>query len=152
MGCKQPPTPMKTDDLAANEIMRSHCVRDRVKQNQICIFWEAGKQSMGDFYTKHHPAAHHKQTRPIHTCIPGSSPSPLQGCIEIMTEKNTNEAQPEPQWGHSLNRGGRMACAGSDGPSCAWTPISNELFTWFNRWHLSSHCLQCHQWKAGMVP
>ena len=94
--------PIKTDNAAANEIinntmeqkrskamdMRFHWLRDRVNQNQFYIFWDAGKHNLGDYYSKHHPAAYHKQMRPIHTYIQGLSPRSLQGCIEIMTRKD----------------------------------------------------------------
>ena len=101
MGYEQPATPLKTDNNTANGIinntMKQKCskaidvrfywLRDRTKQGQFKIYWDAGKNNIADYFTKHHPPAHHKQWRPVMTYIEGSSPSSLQGCIEIITRE-----------------------------------------------------------------
>ena len=98
MGYPQPATPLKTDNSCANGIInntmkqkrskaidvRFYWLRDRVKQGQFFVFWDAGKNNLADFATKHHPPAHHKQVRPIYTFIEDLSPESLQGCIKIM--------------------------------------------------------------------
>ena len=103
MGYPQPPTPMKTGNSTANGIinntmkqkrskaidMRFYWIRDRVKQGQFKVFWEAGATNFGDFYTKHHPPMYHRVMRPIHTYVEGISPESLQGCIEIMKNSQT---------------------------------------------------------------
>ena len=43
--------------------MRFFWVRDRIKQGQFRIFWEKGASNFADYFTKHHPPAHHKQMR-----------------------------------------------------------------------------------------
>lgn len=79
MGHPQPPTRMVTDNLAANNIandigkqkrskaidMRFYWVKDRVKQGQFHIFWMPGDTNLADYWTKHHPPAHHRAMRPI---------------------------------------------------------------------------------------
>ena len=98
MGYAQPATPLRTDNNTANGIInntmkqkrskaidvRFYWIRDRVNQGQFRVYWGAGKHSLGDFYTKHHPPAYHKKMRPIHTYVEGKSPEDLQGCIRIM--------------------------------------------------------------------
>jgi hypothetical protein len=75
----QPPTPVATDNSAAESVlngtakqkrsraidMRFYWVRDRIRQGQFHVFWEAGKQNVADYYTKHHATSHHRAMRPI---------------------------------------------------------------------------------------
>ena len=86
MGHPQPATPMRTDNNTTNGIInntmkqkrskaidvRFYWIRDRVKQGQFIVFWDAGKYNKADFYTKHHPPTYHQQMRPIHTYIEGN--------------------------------------------------------------------------------
>ena len=73
----QPRTPIQTDNSAANAVvnnnvppcrltsmdMNFHWLRDRSAQNQFRIYWRPGKSNLGDYYSKHHPSAHHKDMR-----------------------------------------------------------------------------------------
>ena len=77
MGHKQPPTPLQTDNSMADAVcngkiqpkrtkamdMRFHWLRDRECQKQFRIYWRPGKLNYADYWTKHHPAAHHKGVR-----------------------------------------------------------------------------------------
>jgi hypothetical protein len=79
LGHSQPATPIQTDNLCAEGIvndtvkqkrskaidMRFYWIRDRVRQNQFKIFWKKGTDNLGDYFTKHHPASHHRAMRPI---------------------------------------------------------------------------------------
>jgi hypothetical protein len=79
MGHDQPPTPVATDNSAAEGVlngtakqrksravdMRFYWTRDRIRQGQFHIFWEAGKINRADYYTKHHATSHHRQMRPL---------------------------------------------------------------------------------------
>ena len=40
--------------------MRFFWVRDRIKQGQFRIFCDKGASNLADYFTKHHPPAHHK--------------------------------------------------------------------------------------------
>ena len=78
MGHKQPPTPIQTDNSTAEGIvnnrvqpkrtkamdMRFHWLRDRKNQKQFRFYWRPGPTNKGDYYTKHHPASHHRNVRP----------------------------------------------------------------------------------------
>jgi len=84
LGHPQPPTPIQTDNSTAAGIandsikqkrskaidMRFYWVRDRVRQGQFHIYWRPGKQNKADYYTKHHPASHHRDMRStyLHQC------------------------------------------------------------------------------------
>ena len=73
----QPATPVHVDNACAVGIinenfrqrkskstdMRLYWIRDRVKQNQFRIFWEKGSSNLADYFTKHHPPAHHRKMR-----------------------------------------------------------------------------------------
>jgi hypothetical protein len=73
MGHPQPRTPLQTDNTSAEGIinnktqpkrtnamdMRFHWLRDREAQGQFRIYWCPGKTNLADYFTKHHPPAHH---------------------------------------------------------------------------------------------
>ena len=77
MGHKQPATPIQTDNAAAEGVinskimpkrtkamdMRFYWLRDRQTLKQFQFFWCAGKLNLADYWTKHHPAMHHKGIR-----------------------------------------------------------------------------------------
>eukprot|EP00804_Cyclotella_cryptica_P008147 CCRYP_004624-RA/>CCRYP_004624-RA protein AED:0.13 eAED:0.13 QI:0/0/0/1/0/0/3/0/1209 len=78
LGHKQPPTPIQTDNSTAEGIinnrvqpkrtkamdMRFHWLRDRANQKQFRFYWCPGTTNRGDYFTKHHPASHHRNMRP----------------------------------------------------------------------------------------
>ena len=77
MGHRQPATPIQTDNSTAEGVinskitpkrtkamdMRFYWLRDRETQAQFRFFWRAGKLNLADYWTKHHPAMHHKNVR-----------------------------------------------------------------------------------------
>ena len=77
LGHKQPRTPMQTDNTTAKAIinnkvqpkrtkamdMRFHWLRDRELQEQLRFYWRSGKLNYADYFTKHHPAVHHRNIR-----------------------------------------------------------------------------------------
>jgi hypothetical protein len=77
MGHPQPATPMQTDNTTAHGILRGTCkqqrskaidmrfywVRDCAQQGKFDIGWGPSAQNLGDYFTKHHPPAHHKEIR-----------------------------------------------------------------------------------------
>ena len=77
LGHPQPPTPIQTDNSTATGIandsvkqkrskaidMRFYWVRDRVRQGQFHIYWRPGRFNKADYFTKHHPATHHRAVR-----------------------------------------------------------------------------------------
>ncbi len=77
MGHPQPPTPIQTDNSTAegfinNKIqakrtksmdMRHYWLKCREAQEQFRFFWRPGGQNLADYWTKHHPAAHHQNIR-----------------------------------------------------------------------------------------
>jgi hypothetical protein len=44
--------------------MRFYWIRDRVNQGQFRIHWKKGKVNLADYFSKHHPAKHHRDMRP----------------------------------------------------------------------------------------
>jgi hypothetical protein len=77
LGHPQPPTPIQTDNSTAAGIandsvkqkrskamdMRFYWIRDRVRQGQFLVYWRKGSSNRADYFTKHHPASHHKAIR-----------------------------------------------------------------------------------------
>ena len=77
MGHSQPRTPIQTDNSTAEGIinsrvrpkhtksmdMRFEWLLDRQQQGQFKIYWKPGKTNLADYFTKHHPPAHHRNMR-----------------------------------------------------------------------------------------
>jgi hypothetical protein len=77
LGHTQPQKPLRTDNSTAYGIlnerikkkrsksmdMRYHWLTDRVHQKQFDVYWQQGRENLGDFHTKHHSAQHHKDMR-----------------------------------------------------------------------------------------
>ncbi len=77
MGHPQPRTPIQTNNTAAEGVinkknqpkrtkamdMRVHWLRNHEAQRQIKIIWRPGKTNLADYFTKHHPPAHHVNVR-----------------------------------------------------------------------------------------
>lgn len=73
MGHTQPRTPIQTDNSTAEGVinskiqpkrtksmdMRFYWLRCREAQEQFRFYWRPGGQNLADYWTKHHPAAHH---------------------------------------------------------------------------------------------
>ncbi len=78
MGYPQPRTPIQTNNSTAHALltnrilpkalkamdMRFNWLRYRDPQGQYRIYWRPGMQNLADYWTKHHPASHHKSFRP----------------------------------------------------------------------------------------
>ena len=77
MGHKQPKTPVQTDNSTAEGLinnkmqpkrtnamdMRFHWLHNQACQGQFRFYWRPGPLNWADYWTKHHPAAHHKHIR-----------------------------------------------------------------------------------------
>ena len=80
LGHSQPSTPIQTDNACAEGIandavkqkhskaidMQFYWLKDRVKQGQFIIHWKPGRDNHADYWTKHHPASHHRRVRPLY--------------------------------------------------------------------------------------
>ena len=77
LGHKQPKTPIQTDNSTAEGVinstiqpkrtksmdMRFEWLKDRQAKEQFRFYWRAGKTNLADYFTKHHPPAHHRNVR-----------------------------------------------------------------------------------------
>ena len=77
LGHPQPRTPIRTDNSTAHALltnkilpkalkamdMRFHWLQDRAAQGQYRFYWRPGTQNLADYFTKHHPASHHRSFR-----------------------------------------------------------------------------------------
>jgi len=78
LGHPQTRTPIQTDNKTANDLltnkimpkalkamdMRFPWLRCRDTQGQFRYYWRPCTQNLADYFTKHHPASHHKASRP----------------------------------------------------------------------------------------
>ena len=108
LGHPQPPTPLKTDNSTAQGFingtikqkrsksfdMRFYWLIDQCKQGTFEVYWDAGKNNLADYMTKHHPASHHQQVRPIYLYNKEKSPKTVQGCVEILNTTPPKKATP----------------------------------------------------------
>ncbi len=77
MGHLQPRTLVQTNNTMAEGVinnkiqskrtkamdMRVHWLHDQEAQGQFRIYWRPGKSNLADYFTKHHPPAHHVNVR-----------------------------------------------------------------------------------------
>jgi hypothetical protein len=77
MGHAQPRTPIQTDNSTVEGVinarvrpkrtksmdMQFEWLLDREQQGQFKIYWKSGKTNLADYFTKHHPPAHHRNVR-----------------------------------------------------------------------------------------
>ena len=107
MGHPQGQTEIITDNLTACGILNKTCkqtrskaidmnyywVRDRIAQKQFKLLWRKGAENLADYFTKHHPPAHHKRMRPIYLhCIKEklanmAKSENLRGCVDKAINK-----------------------------------------------------------------
>ncbi len=80
LGHPEPATPIQTGNACAEGVindtvkqkrskaidMRFYWVRDRSRQGQFVIHWQAGALNRADYFTKHHPPAHHQTLSPTY--------------------------------------------------------------------------------------
>ena len=98
LGHPQPgPTPIITDNSTAEGFannrtkvkrskamdMRFYWIRDRVGQGMFQVRWSPGKGNLADYFTKHHPPAHHILMRPtyLHTGNTANTASECKGVL-----------------------------------------------------------------------
>jgi hypothetical protein len=119
MGYPQPATTIVTDNSTANGIandtikqqrskaidMRYHWVRDRIVQNQFCVVWQPGSENKADYYTKHHPGAHHRRMRPQYLHVPARS-NLSQSCEGVLNPDATSSRNKESRPALSIGPAG----------------------------------------------
>ena len=68
------------------------------RQGQFRIYWERGDTNLADYFTKFHPASHHRRVRPIYLKTI-NSPSSLQWqwCIELLRGRTRPQMYPQVQ-------------------------------------------------------
>jgi hypothetical protein len=98
MGHPQPPTgtPLETDNATAHGIltsqvrmrkskafdMRYHWLKDRIAQRQFNLYWQKGATNAADYFSKHHPPAHHRRERQRYLLPTRQSvTSYVRGCV-----------------------------------------------------------------------
>ena len=113
LGHPQPATPIQTDNSCAEGIindtvkqrcskaidMRFYWVRDRVKQGQFNIHWKRGQDNLADYFTKHFPASHHREMRPIYLhekALKAISPQGLVHCEGVLISHSSSPSSNEP--------------------------------------------------------
>jgi hypothetical protein len=46
--------------------MRYYWLQDRIEQQQFTVHWKPGTENFADYFTKHFPAKHHIEKRPLY--------------------------------------------------------------------------------------
>lgn len=95
MGHPQGPTPIQVDNICAVGLandtvkqrrskaidMRYYWVRDRIQQKHFHVFWKPGSTNLADYFTKHFPATHHQNMRPLFVAAHCDSTSDCEGVL-----------------------------------------------------------------------
>ena len=106
MGHKQPATPVQVNNSTAKGIINKwvqpkhtkamdmcfHWLRDCSTQKQFQFYWHPGPMNYANYWTKHHPAAHHRNMRPVFL-TPFSQLLELHKKVNILTpngQQNTS--------------------------------------------------------------
>ena len=100
MGHVQPKTPLELDNTTAFGILTKQLIpkrskaidvrffwlRDRTNQNQFHLCWNRGDDNLVDYFTKQHPAQHHKKMRKIlmASSLVGSITLPFSMCEGVL--------------------------------------------------------------------
>jgi hypothetical protein len=63
--------------------MRYHWLTDRVRQKQFDVYWRPGRDNLGYYHTKHHPAKHHKDMRGL-ILHQDNSLQALRWCVKLL--------------------------------------------------------------------
>ena len=80
LGHPQPRTPIQTNNKTANDLLTNRIMPKALKAMDMCFnwlrcrdtqgqfryYWRPGTQNLADYFTKHHPASHHKASRPVY--------------------------------------------------------------------------------------
>jgi hypothetical protein len=107
LGHTQPPTPLRTDNSTAYDIVnetikqkrskamdiRYHWLTDRVRQKQFDVYWRPGRKNLGDYHTKHHSTQHHKDMRHL-ILHEANSLQVLRGCDKLLPLPQPPRARP----------------------------------------------------------
>jgi hypothetical protein len=168
MGHEQDVTELKTDNSTSyviinNTVQQKHSrdmdmifywVKDRVEQDQFNAGWVPGDTNMGDYFTNHHPPAHHKRMRAYYLhdthspmIIHDTRLAILRGCVDTPPISRPNRAPSALQYGpeHSCTisqshyRHTSIVYAHTTGYSI--TPLSQMIHRKPNR---SVHTQQCN--------
>jgi len=70
--------------------MRYHWIRDRIAQGQFDLYWARGAQNRGDYFTKHHPPAHHRLMCPLYLQT-ACHVSHMRGCVGPHVPTHTSD-------------------------------------------------------------
>ncbi len=95
LGHPQPPTTIQTDNSTAIGIatdsikqkrskainMRFYWIRDCMRQGQFHIFWRKGALNWANYFTKHHPASHHRNIRSSYLHEPTANTRNFFDCL-----------------------------------------------------------------------
>ena len=66
--------------------MRFYWVQDRVQQGQFHIHWQQGDLNLADYFTKHHPPAHHTKMRPTYLHCTNTTVADTPDCRGVLIQ------------------------------------------------------------------
>jgi hypothetical protein len=66
-------------------------IRDRVRQGQFQVYWGKGSRNRADYFTKHHPASHHKAVRSAYVYSPDG---PSKNYFDCLADTEDAESAP----------------------------------------------------------
>ena len=148
LGHPQPATVIITDNSTAVGIandsvkqkrskamdMRFYWIRDRVRQGQFTIQWKKGEGNLADYFTKHHPASHHKAIRSTYLYAPTN---PARNYFECLAE----ETLQAPVTEQALLCQHSVSSPESSGEGVLLSPGNPDLSAALSHAHPHSHAL-----------
>jgi hypothetical protein len=125
------PTRLNTDNSTADGFatkikrskamdMRFYWIQDIVQQGELAVHWLQGEDNLADYFTKHHPPAHHIQMRPIYLHTSQMALATTHGCRGVLSSPFPcmTEREPDSRYSGSLQQAkavaSRVALTGSN--------------------------------------
>ena len=107
--------------------MRFHFIRDRMLQGQFHIYWDPGKNNVGDYYTKHHHPLHQFKMRPVVLNNPPNTKYYSGKGVLVVPRRGPKAVSKGPKTGHTTTA--KMAVISQ---SKVFTNHLNKIRTLFN--------------------
>jgi hypothetical protein len=95
----------------AMDMRNLYWIQDRVQQGELAVHWLQGEDNLADYFTKHHPPAHHLQMRPIYLHTSQMALATTYGCRGVLSSPFPcmTEREPDSRYSGSLQQAKAVA-------------------------------------------
>jgi hypothetical protein len=76
--------------------MRYYWIRNCVRQGQFLVYWSCDQGNLADYFTKHHPATHHRLMCPVYLHQAIKSSAVQEGCVDLQSRSHSRLKDSSP--------------------------------------------------------